>query len=574
MSDLKSGADTAGMIRFSELRPANNGRLQTKWTLTDPKQLDTVRLVIPPTHALPIIFVPGIMGSNLCNKNNVPVWLLDSLGGVPKDLVTAWVGRRAGVRQKILHPDRTQVYKSGAVPAPNPTLGIDSEEYTRRGWGEISQLSYHEFLLWLERKMNNERNPLKWSDFKNSEIDDGSSRHIEPGAKIPPGLTMRMEGVPELAEIGYPVRPVTSDELLRRAKFSYPVYAFGYNWLCSNEDGADDLRKRIKEIIAENNTTHVKCSQVMIITHSMGGLVARACAQLPDMVDSIVGVVHGVMPAVGAAVAYRRCKVGMADEDYVAGLVIGSDGKEVSAVFAQAPGALQLLPSEEYGAGWLEIEDLSTGHGVALPRRDPYEEIYLEKSKWWGLINEDWLSPIGGKAIGWNKYALNIKQAKAFHRKIAGYFHPNTFVFFGGGSEKKSFSKIKWTVKKGTSPNGMSFPHKIPELSHLSVRTDGTNNLYVGGGRVVRTTERGDSSTFLSRELSDWEIRCALHDSAGDGTVPLMSGGYPRGRAENSILQQFELPGVAHEPAYRDYSSVRQVTYYAITKLTALAKIS
>lgn len=574
MSDLKNGVDTAGMIRFSELRPAKNGRLQTKWTLTDPKQLDTVKLVIPPAHALPIIFVPGIMGSNLCNKNNVPVWLLDSLGGVPKDLVAAWAGRRAGVRQKILHPDRTQVYKFGAVPAPNPTLGIDSEEYTRRGWGEISQLSYHEFLLWLEKKMNNERNPLKWSDFKNSSVDDGFPHNVKPGTKIPPGLVMRMEGVPELAENGHPVKPVTSDELLRRAKFSYPVYAFGYNWLCSNEDGADDLRKRIKEIIAENNTTHVKCSQVLIITHSMGGLVARACAQLPDMAESIVGVVHGVMPAIGAAVAYRRCKVGMADEDFVAGLVIGSDGKEVSAVFAQAPGALQLLPSEEYGAGWLEIEDPLTGHGVALPRCDPYEEIYLEKEKWWGLINEDWLSPIGGEAIKWNKYVLNIKHAKIFHRKIAGYFHPNTFVFFGGGSEKKSFAKITWKIKKGISPGGANILHKIPELPHLSVRGGGSNNLYVGGERVSRTTGRGDSSIFLEKELSYWEIRCALQDSAGDGTVPLISGGHPRRRAGTQILQQFELPGVAHEPAYRDYSTVRQVAYYAVTKLTALAKIS
>lgn len=575
MSDLKNGTDTADVIRFSELRPAKNGRLQTKWTLTDPKQLDTVKLVIPPTHALPIIFVPGIMGSNLSDKDNVPVWLLDSLGGVPKNLVTTWAGKGAGVRQSILHPDRTQVYKSGSAPASNPALGIDSEEYFRRGWGEVSQTSYHEFLLWLEKKMNSERNPLNWSDFNNSSIDDAFSRNIKRGAKMPAGLTMRMDGVPELAENGFPVQPVTSDELLRRAKFSYPIYAFGYNWLRSNDDAAKALKKRIKEVISENNTTHVRCTQVIIVTHSMGGLVARACAKLPDMSECVVGIVHGVMPAVGAAVAYRRCKVGMADEDYIAGLVIGSDGREVSAVFAQAPGALQLLPSEEYGQGWLEIEDPSTGSRMAFPHHDPYDEIYLEKKKWWGLIKEEWLSPAGGRKINWDEYVRNIKNAKKFHKEITGYFHPNTFVFFGGGSEKKSFLKVKWKVRKGLAPDEMEVSSsEIPELTYLSVRTDGSNNLYVGGEKISRTTVRGVSSLYLAQELSYWEVRCAFQDSAGDGTVPIRSGGFPRRRAGNCILQQFELPSVAHEPAYRDYPSVKQVTYYSITKLSALARIS
>jgi len=574
MSDVKNDADSTGMIRFSELKPAKNGRLQTKWTLTDPKQLDIVKLVIPPTHALPIIFVPGIMGSNLCDNDGAPVWLLNSLGGVPKNLVTTWAGKAAGVRQSILHPSRTQVYKSGAVPSSNSVLGIDSEEYFRRGWGEVSQASYHEFLLWLEKKMNSERNPLKWPDFKNSSI-DGFGFDAKRENKIPPGLVMEMEGIPELAENGHPVKPITSDELLKRARFSYPVYAFGYNWLRSNDDAAKVLRKRIKEIILENNTTHVKCMQVMIVTHSMGGLVARACVKLPDMTECIVGVVHGVMPAVGAAVAYRRCKVGMADEDYVAGLVIGSDGKEVSAVFAQAPGALQLLPSEEYGQGWLEIEDPSTGNKVTFPSHDPYEEIYLAKNKWWGLVKEEWLSPVGGAAINWNEYVRNIMNAKRFHQKISGCFHPNTFVFFGGGPEKKSFFKVKWVVKKGAAPDAMTVSSsEIPELTYLSVRANGSNNLYVGGEKVSRTTARGDTSLSLAQELSYWEVRCAFHDSAGDGTVPLRSGGFPRQRAANCVLQQFELPSVAHEPAYRDYPSVRQVAYYSITKLSVLAKTS
>jgi len=163
MGDMKNGADKSEMLRFSELRPEKNGRLQASWTLTESKQSDIVKLVIPPTHALPIIFVPGIMGSNLCNNQSIPVWLLNSIAGVPKSLVTTWAGKDAGVRQKILHPDRTRVYRFGAVPDKSIKLGIDKKEYIARGWGEVSQASYHDFLLWLEEKMNSQRR------FENSE---------------------------------------------------------------------------------------------------------------------------------------------------------------------------------------------------------------------------------------------------------------------------------------------------------------------------------------------------------------------------------------------------------------------
>lgn len=182
--------------------------------------------------------------------------------------------------------------------------------------------------------------------------------------------------------------------------------------------------------------------------------------------------------------------------------------------------------------------------------------------------------PSWREKIKWDEYVRNIGTAKNFHNKIAGYFHPNTFVFFGGGLEKRSFLKVRWVVKRGIAPDGMTvLSSEIPDLTYLSVRTDGSNNLFVGGEKVSRTTARGDSSLSLAQELSYWEVRCAFQDSTGDGTVPLKSGGFPRGRAGNCILQQFELPDVAHEPAYRDYPLVKQVTYYSITKLSALAKI-
>jgi hypothetical protein len=560
--------------RSKEMYPGSNGRFQAEWQLTDTKLTDAVKLSVPPTRAIPIIFVPGIMGSNLCDLASKPVWLLNSLKGAPVSLALNWARRKAGERQAILHPERTKVYMGGAVPKKQSSHGYDEEHYRARGWGEVSEASYHKFLLWLDEKMNADRNPANWVDFSNDDTPAASTVAEKLTRKLAPGLVMRMEGLPGIAETGYAVDPITSDELIKRSKSSFPIYAFGYNWLASNQNAAKSLKARIEKVISENNVGAIKCTQVILVTHSMGGLVARACSQMPQMAEKILGIVHGVMPATGAAVAYRRCKVGMRDEDFAAGLVIGSDGQEVTAVFAQSPGALQLLPSEGYGSNWLEVSDSSGKTLTSLPISDPYKEIYLEREKWWGLIREEWLKPNGGTPISWEIFAMNIGFAKEFHRALDGRYHRNTYVFYGGGDAKGSFSKIRWRIAKGTLPptaGGKRVLTEVASLAHPDMRTDGSNKLYVGGERTIKTTYRGDTPTATIVETSDWEVRCESHDGPGDGTVPVRSGGDPRKRGGNSILQQFTLSGVQHEPAYRDYPVAQKVAHYAITKLAALA---
>lgn len=561
--------------RSKEMYPGENGRFQAEWQLTDTKLIDTVKLSVPPTHAIPIIFVPGIMGSNLCNLENNPVWLLNSIKGAPVGLALIWARKKAGERQAILHPERTKVYAGGAVPKQSAHRYAETH-YRARGWGEVSEASYHKFLLWLDERMNMERNPANWTDFSNSGLPNASTVAEKVNKKLPAGLVMQMGGLPGVAENGYEVDPVTSDDLIKRSKSSFPIYAFGYNWLASNQDAAKALKTRIEKVIYENNTGPIGCSQVILVTHSMGGLVARACSQMPLMAEKILGIVHGVMPATGAAVAYRRCKVGMRDEDFAAGLVIGSNGPEVTAVFAQSPGALQLLPSEGYGSHWLEVSDPSGKTLTSLPVADPYKEIYLEREKWWGLIREEWLRPEGGAPVSWDVFAMNIGFAREFHRSLAGKYHHRTYVFYGGGDAKQSFLKVRWKITQGALPPTSGARPALADIlnmRHGDLRTDGSNNLYVGGERTIRTISRADAPVTVPGEASHWEIRCDTHDGPGDGTVPVRSGEDPRKRGGNYILQQFALSGVQHEPAYRDYPVAQQVAHYAITKLATFADL-
>jgi hypothetical protein len=563
--------------RFAELRTGENGRLQATWQLSDTKLIDAVRIALPPTHRVPIVFVPGIMGSNLCDLHGEAVWLLNSVRGVPAGLAAKWANKEAGVRQKVLHPERTKVYGSGNVPKDRVALGYSRQDYLERGWGEVSEASYHKFLIWLEDKMNSERNPANWDDFLHTSLALQPTIGEKIGRVLSPGLLMAMRDLPEFSEKNFPVEPIKSDELLRRAKSSFPIYAFGYNWLESNSFAAKNLKERIEKVISKNDTGAFTCNQVILVTHSMGGLVARACSQLSGMSEKIVGIVHGVMPSTGAAVAYRRCKVGMRDEDFKAGLVIGSSGKEVAAVFAQSPGALQLLPSVDYGFNWLKVQDSSSKTVLSLPASDPYEEIYLQKDKWWGLIREEWLRPKNGNPIDWDDFCKNVRLAKEFHRRISKHYHRNTYVFYGGGVDKSSFSNISWTMKKGMQPDDSSLPptvDKVLNLNNSEIRTNGFNVVYVGGRAIANTVNRSDTSVVEWAETSHWEIRCGPHDSAGDGTVPACSGKAPRSNGGKSILQQFELSGIEHEPAYSKYLSAQQVTYYAVTKLAALADVS
>lgn len=572
MSSVPPNSERGQQARFDA-----NGKPTFDWQLTGTSLLDTVKLTLPPMVSLPIIFVPGIMGSNLANLRNDPVWLMNSTGGAPIGLAWRWATKGPGARQQVLHPDRTKVYVDGNVPKKLVGTITQRQVYKDRGWGEVGETSYHEFLLWLENKMNGEGyNPAKWQDFFYTSVSASPAPGTRPPEpKLFPGITMEMSGLPRFAEEGHFTAPVMSDDLLKRSKCRFPVYACGYNWLASNQDAADHLKSRIEKVIAENNNGAFKCHQVILVTHSMGGLVARCCAQLPGMQDKIAGVVHGVMPAVGAAVAYRRCKIGMGDEDYVAGLVIGSTGQEVTAVFSQAPGALQLLPSQEYQARWLSIKD-AQGKGILnLPAADPYDEIYLVKDRWWGVVREEWLSPENGMPIKWEQFVKNVKRAKQFHSQISGRYHPHTFVYYGAsGGAQSSFEKIEWRMRKGLEPEQGRRPSEkeTTGFTHHMVREEGENKIFVGGETKIETMYGPAGGSVVTYDTSFWEIQCGKQDGLGDGTVPVSSGGAPRKMGGSHIKQQFRLQGFAHEPSYKNPTAQR-VTHYAITKIAALAKL-
>lgn len=492
-----------------------------------------------PDRVIPVVFVPGVMGSNLKGKgaNEDIEWLLDSKGSM-----AGWLIRGPYARKKYLRPDAMRVMDSGKV-AEVP--GMPEEELRRRGWGEVGFMSYGESLAWLERSLNDFENP------------DGGER-----------AGLRTRALQALAgEV-----PLTEAEYELSYRYRFPVYACGYNWLDSNAIAAERLSRCIDSIIDRYTKQKKKCEKVIVVTHSMGGLVARYCSEVLGCKSKILGIVHGVMPAIGAAAVYRRFKAGT-EGDYVPSEVLGNDAAEMTAVLSSAPGPLQLLPTPEYGNGWLIIKDGNNEH--KLPKGgDSYSEIYTVQGKWWSMCEERLINPMNTErdqkkrlaqtSLDWNLFAYTItKVVKKFHVDIRGEYHANTYAFAGVGQGALAYGNVTWT---GGSLFGNDRPTdslERPALTPEELKAKKQTENQINGMRTVKGTYT-DGGWFPTMERSYF---ISSPDEPGDGTVPQRSG-----RAVRRFSRAYAEVQVGHEPAYKfqdgpEYERASRFTLRAIVKI-------
>lgn len=469
-------------------------------------------------RVIPVVFVPGVMGSNLAksDKRSTAIWLLDSLS-----TVIHWTNRSAAERMVLLNPQDTVVYGGGKLPTETP---LSVAEMRRRGWGEVAYMSYGEFLVWLEGALNDTH---QWqTGIRSTLLDEVKAREI--------GVTA-----------------LTREEAALSYKYRYPVHAVGYNWLQSNEDSAKRLAGRVNEFMGFYRSKGFMCDRSILVTHSMGGLVGRYFTESMGGKEVILGVVNGVMPATGAAAAYKRVKAGT---EGAAGSVLGRNAEEVTAVFAQAAGPLQLLPTPEYGSHWLKIRD--GNRMVSLPRSDPYNEIYTVRGKWWALCHEQLINPLDTrkKAVDedWQRYVETVETlVRPFHRAIANRYHPNTYAFYGDDTAHKTWGELTW----GRRYAGPRFgPRAIDDLTEGTVMHD------TGRGTISVLTRSAGNALHVVFDLNG-------SDESGDGTVPRRSGAAPREKAKVCLAYR----GIEHEAAY-NVRPLRLFTVWSIVKITDAVK--
>lgn len=177
------------------------------------------------------------------------------------------------------------------------------------------------------------------------------------------------------------------------------VYAFGYDWLQSNSISGKNLCGMLNSLNTEAAEAHEEI-KVILVSHSMGGLVTRACLNMLEDKNLVLGVIHGAQPAMGAPAAYRRQKAGFEAHSFaekVSSLALGKDGPNVRAIFPYRPGPLELLPCKQYydpeleAGTWFSYDTFENGIIVSksVPSAEIYTEVYtkFDDECYYGMLN-------------------------------------------------------------------------------------------------------------------------------------------------------------------------------------------
>lgn len=524
---------------------AEDGSVHYSSVMSPPDDSIAVCYMVP-NRVIPVIFVPGVMGSNLMNaKTKKPIWVVNGKGSIAVD----WIGRGPATRKQKLDPAATDVYDGGDIPGGTAKSKM---ELKACGWGTVARMSYGTFLSMLENA-----------------LDDAA--HCEGG--------LRAQLMREQVASSPGVSVLSHDEVDLSYRYQLPVHAVGYNWLKSNADSAAYLAEKIRSIIESYRKQKPKkiCEKVILVTHSMGGLVARYYSEVDGNRDNVLGIVHGVMPTTGSATAYKRVTAGT---DGTVGLVLGSSAATMTPVFAQAPGPLQLLPSAEYGAGWLRICDgakvfalpkcssssitntkpdgqrFATGQKQGEP--DPYGDIYTQRGVWWALVNDKLINPLDENKTNvnpdWAQYIELIwKHVKPFHEAMTGKFHATTYAFYGDDKKFATWGEIIW---KRVMRSGGLYVNQNDPITDLMTQP------------LLADSGTGTKSVGYKMGRYKWRADFVLGaaDENGDGTVPIRSGQAPEGHP--GVFACVPYPNVDHEGAYQG----RTQQLFALWAITRIVK--
>jgi len=484
-----------------------------------------------PDRAIPVIFLPGVMGSNLKTNSqgkSDKLWRLDDTLSP-----AGWLFTGAKTRKKELDPTKVIVDPAGKIVNDLADKGLASRR--KRGWGEVANISYGQFLPWLQNALHD------FDQFKQGER-----------AKLI-GVSFETESGGE---------PLTRGQVALSYKYLFPVHVVGYNWLDNIATSGKMLLEKIDEIVLGYVSKGIKCEKVIVVTHSMGGLVARYCSEVQDGRNKILGIVHGVMPAMGAASAYRRMKAGMEYSDIQGRLtaeVAGGNAAEMTAVLSQSPGPLQLLPGVEYGMNWLRIKDGE--HTYSLPKENPFTEIYTVRGKWWSLCEDYLIDPSNIKLNSarmdkdWDTYKKMINnKVRPVIEKLSGRYHRNTHAFYGDSTP--THGDLIWQGATPAIDNWLQKDRARYPIDGRASRPAGNEILTT---RTVATPLGGKG--WHTGIYQQYTIVPPTSSELGDGTVPLGSSQVPM----RYLRSRMRLP-VEHEPAYK-HAVAQQYTLWAIIQI-------
>lgn len=523
-----------------------------------------------PDKAIPIVFLPGIMGtpliaidgdSPISEMNNKWAWFPDSITwmagvklkvGPPKLEAYITTGFRTLTpkqRSLMLKPGKTRVplpdeadlMGLSQLNSQNENDTLSEEECRKRGWGSVllGSNGYGEFLRYLDAVLNNVH-------YQGQVTPQWKDRAVQINNML------KNENIPDLINQSCEKdKDFTLDDAEHLGNWYFPVYAAGYNWLESNDTSAKEIADRIKDVLSDcQNRLGLKCNKVIIVTHSMGGLVARMCAKKYS--DNILGVIHGVQPINGAATAYHRVVAGW-DFSKGVGFIFGTAPSALIPIFVNK-GPLELLPNKNYGKGWFNVNrvsgvwDKKEENLLSLPKLNPYAEIYRDTKSWWRLITPEKIMPESSdidKAMA--LYLSNVSSSEVFHDELNSFFHDQTYIHYGQSESQKTWFNISFNVNL-----------------LMSSKVDHANREDILNGKLLRDYGYANNASYIeAKNGAVVAVKIKKRDGRGDGTVPADSMHLTLGNGVRSITV---IDNIVHGASY-DHDLCRLATLYGICEI-------
>ena len=306
---------------------------------------------MPENSPVPIVFLPGVMGSRLYFPNSRKYWDPDHRGRMLEWVPIPWFRSHDYLRQQMHVREPAGVL----IDHDQPAEAIDAAARDR-GWGGVAWGFYGAFLK-------------------------------------------------ELQALA-------------------PTYAVGYDWRQGIGRLGGHLRAKVQRIRALHGAR-----EVILITHSMGGLVARAAlTQDPTLVGQVRGVLHICQPAHGAVVLYRRFFTGvdprydveasLADKAFR--LILGGDAIAFTGNMSGLPGPMQLVPGPHFPAG-------QDGPWNSLLGNDPGGTPYDQPIRPPGLDLSELAADVRADL------QARVAEVRQFQQHLGGPGHPQTWAVYGIG---------------------------------------------------------------------------------------------------------------------------------------------
>lgn len=379
----------------SAYRQTTNGYLHPG---TGAAQLTLKVKTPPPKTVIPVIYVPGIFGSRLEQVGGGYLWDPDELKPLTKQYTKGPFGAFFGLSG--VWDDEELKIKTGLMHTPvtgSRVMSDHRDDIKKKILKRIKKGRPFEKLI--ARAGIDPRDKAAMGTLLEEEYQRRSER----------GWFGALSDYTDLLE---------TISTLENADLLFPLYCFGYDWRQDLTGTAHSFNARIEAILSREDypelgikgrqyQLHPRPRKAIVVTHSMGSILARYAGEEAGAQDKILGIIHLNQPTTGAPLLYRRFITGTGPEkgfpfglfplnrdggiNNVFGEILGNTPYHFTQMAAKLAGALQLLPTNDYTHDpqkppktWLKINHSALKPNRPLTELDIYDDVY--KSERIGLI--------------------------------------------------------------------------------------------------------------------------------------------------------------------------------------------